>query len=581
MKPPRAAFAVCLLLVVAYGALLRLDALVSGYGAPAHPRWIAALCKAAPLARYVEPAAYRWPRIESPYVGGDPINYLRFAREMRSFYQAHVREPVFLALTRGWLALLGNQDIALSFASLTGSVVWIAATGLLGLVLAGPAAGIVAALALAIDYDAVTWAPNGWRDDTFAAFVTLTLWALVRLRQGPSTPRAITAGILAGLCALTRITAILFVFPALVWILFEIYPAPRRRVARVWLAGAVACVVIAPYLIACARATGDPLIAIDYHTEYYRHAENLPSAAPQSAAAYVVTKIARQPVNAIDTMLNGFFVHPFADKWRGYDAWVPRLTVILMIASVIGLALMTGWSDGRLTILAAIASVAPYALTWDVGGGGAWRFTMHVYSTLLVGAAVAITWFWNRRPISLRAVASCAVVLVIGTVAYWQLPWWVQRENLRDDGAVSLEAGARDDVFFRRGWSPPHRDGNNVTARVSLGARGEIDAPLPAEGNYFLTVRCDPVSPGNVREVALLWNGILLGRFPLAYDPTRVGAYRVMVPANITHRGANRLTLIPDPTVPPPPLGSEYKWLGDATAAGVRVWYVRLERVTG
>ena len=58
MNAPRAAFAVCLLLVVAYGALLRLDALVSGYRAPAHPRWIAALCKVT-LARYVEPNGWR------------------------------------------------------------------------------------------------------------------------------------------------------------------------------------------------------------------------------------------------------------------------------------------------------------------------------------------------------------------------------------------------------------------------------------------------------------------------------------------------------------------------------------------
>lgn len=251
MNAPRAAFAVCLLLVVAYGALLRLDALVSGYRAPAHPRWIAALCKVT-LARYVE--------------------------------------------------------------------------------------------------------PNGWRDDTFAAFVTLTLWA-------------------------------------------------------------------------------------------------------------------------------------------------------------IGLALMTGWADGRLTIVTTIAAVAPYALTWNVGSGGEWRFTAHVYSTLLAGAAVAITGFWSRRPINLRPVASCAVLLAIGTGTYRQLPWWVQRENLRRDGATSLEAGARDTVFFRSGWSRPHGDGDNVTSRVSLGARRDIDAPLPAEGTYFLTVRCDPVSPGDVREVALLWNGILPGRF--------------------------------------------------------------------
>ena len=34
--------------------------------------------------------------------------------------------------------------------------------------------------------------------------------------------------------------------------------------------------VVAPYLISCAIATGDPLFAINYHTVYYRFAEQRP-----------------------------------------------------------------------------------------------------------------------------------------------------------------------------------------------------------------------------------------------------------------------------------------------------------------
>ena len=48
-----------------------------------------------PVAR-LHPSPFRWYHVDKPYVGGDPINYLKFAREMRSFYQAHVREPSFL-----------------------------------------------------------------------------------------------------------------------------------------------------------------------------------------------------------------------------------------------------------------------------------------------------------------------------------------------------------------------------------------------------------------------------------------------------------------------------------------------------
>ena len=90
-------------------------------------------------------------------------SYLKYAREMRSFYQAHVREPVFLATTRMFLAFTGDQDVGVSFASLSFSVLCVLATYLLGSALGGRWVGLLAALALAVEYEMVTWAPDGWR----------------------------------------------------------------------------------------------------------------------------------------------------------------------------------------------------------------------------------------------------------------------------------------------------------------------------------------------------------------------------------------------------------------------------------
>ena len=119
--------------ITAYGGILRLNVLSARYGAVDHPGWARVLTtKVAPLARFLEPRIYAWPRAEQPYAGGDPINYLRFGREMRSFYQAHVREPVFPATVRVFLVLLQNQDIALSFASVAMSTLAIFGTFLLG-----------------------------------------------------------------------------------------------------------------------------------------------------------------------------------------------------------------------------------------------------------------------------------------------------------------------------------------------------------------------------------------------------------------------------------------------------------------
>src|SRR5215813_614121 len=100
-----------LLLILSYGALLRLDAFTGKYGSLDHPAWARlATHQVAALARSVRPSAIAWYREPRPYVGGDPINYLNYARQMTSFYQAHVREPIFLAATRLGLWALGGQD---------------------------------------------------------------------------------------------------------------------------------------------------------------------------------------------------------------------------------------------------------------------------------------------------------------------------------------------------------------------------------------------------------------------------------------------------------------------------------------
>jgi hypothetical protein len=157
--------------VTAYGGLLRVDALVQRYGTVDRPLWAYVLThEVAPIAASLHPSAYHWPP-EKPYVGGDPINYLKYAREMRSFYQAHVREPMFLALTRAFLWLLSDQDAAVSFASVTGSMLAIFAAYLLGAAVLSRAAGLAAALILAVEFELISWSVEGWRDDLFMAMV--------------------------------------------------------------------------------------------------------------------------------------------------------------------------------------------------------------------------------------------------------------------------------------------------------------------------------------------------------------------------------------------------------------------------
>src|SRR5262245_65440627 len=103
---------------------------------------------------------------------------------MRHFYQGHVREPIFLATTRVFLWMTGDQDIAVSFASLTFSVLCIVVTYLLGSLVASRWVGLLAGLALAMEHEVFTWAPAAWRDEGFKALADVGAWTTTGWRGG-------------------------------------------------------------------------------------------------------------------------------------------------------------------------------------------------------------------------------------------------------------------------------------------------------------------------------------------------------------------------------------------------------------
>jgi 4-amino-4-deoxy-L-arabinose transferase-like glycosyltransferase len=392
LRTRRVAVHVLAVVITLYGGLLRLDAFVSKYGAVDHPAWARIVTHhVAPLAGPLAPERLHWPREARPFVGGDPINYLKYAREMESFYQPHVREPIYLALTRAGLWAMSNQDVGIGLASGIGSTAAVFATYLLGAALLSPLAGLLAALFLAVEFEAITWAPDGWRDDTFTATVLLCAWALLRLRDHPSPGRALLAGVLAAVACLTRITALSFVLPAAIWYIVDGPRAQRpvrARLAAIALGGCA--VLVAPYLISCGIATGDPFLAINYHTVYYRHAEGRPVDQPMGVAGYLKTKLAARPVETVDVGFNGLVVQPFSSKWNGLDLWVPGLGRALRALALAGLAVLPFTGTGRLFLVILLASLLPYMFTWNLGDGGAWRFTMHAYPFYLAAGAAAL-----------------------------------------------------------------------------------------------------------------------------------------------------------------------------------------------
>ena len=588
----RAAIAHALAVVITlYGGLLRLDSFVGKYGTLDHPAWARiATRNIAPLVPAIRPQSVRWTHEPNPYVGGDPITYIQYGREMQSFYQPHVREPVFLAMVHAGLWALDDQDFGVSLASAVGSMLAIFATYLVGAALFSPAAGLLAALLTATELEMVTWGVDGWRDDTFTATILFSVWALLRLRARPSLANALVAGALCGISCLTRITAITFVVPALLWLVIERASTSRRERAKaVGIAAAMLTIVVAPYLVSCAIATGDPLLAINYHTSYYRFAEAQPIDTPMSAADYLRGKFVERPIRTLDTGLNGLFVQPFITKWHGFNEWMSGFGSFVRAISVVGLAALPFFPAGRLVLVALLGSLLPYIFTWNVGGGGAWRFTMHAYPFFFVAVGIAVVGAWRalsaiaRHPaVVTRATflalmwrtAAIAAVALLGATWYLGLPWYVTREAIAHGESTSIETGDRDRIFYRRGWSPPHLE--NITVRVSRDLRAVVRLPLPERRAYDMVLRIDPVTPTAPEQVDVLFNRHLVGRLRLTWNPERVGSYRLQLRQDIVTAGSNELIIVPASVMPAASAGPRFAWLDPAERIGVRLWYVRV-----
>ena len=156
----RVAPVVLAILITIYGGLVRLDAVVERYGPVEHPGWARVRDpRGAPMGRGGKAGGTPLERIASPYAGGDPINYLRFAREMRTFYQPHVPGTGVPGVDAGVpLALLRSGrrhqfcvrrefdagDLRDRTSSPPPS--------------RPPLAGVAAALLLACEYELITWA---------------------------------------------------------------------------------------------------------------------------------------------------------------------------------------------------------------------------------------------------------------------------------------------------------------------------------------------------------------------------------------------------------------------------------------
>ena len=587
--------------IVVHGALLRIDAITGRYGVSS-PRWLAAIQTrtVAPPAS-IRPAAIVWdpeplfPHKDAPatHYRSDPYVYLDAARHMRSFYTAHFREPLFPFITKIFLWMLSDQDVAVSVASTFFSTLAIVLTYLVGASLWSRAVGLLAALAFSLDIDVISRASLGWRDDAYVAAVALCAYLMLRWWQKNTSAMAAAVGVAAGLAVLTRFMALSFVIAGVAWMVIGHGRAWRRYLKPAGLAAAAAILVAAPYFINCWRVFGDPLYTFNVHGGIYSLTEHQ-GAFEGSTASYVTEKIARSPIEAVDTVVQGLTTYPFMNKWDGLNQWWPNIATWAKVAALAGLVLFTLSARGRLLLLLLVSALIPFSFTWTIDPD--YRFTEFAYPLFLTAAAFGlVTGVRGVRTLLTGGDSSARrwrdsdwrssmAIVAIGVALFWCIervtPPRVAAETLRLQHEVSIATGSRDRAFYQDGWSDSFSAGN-VTFRVTRGD-GVIAFRLPAVGDYSATLRMDPfpriVTDATPRlpEVELFLNGKALSTIGLTSTPGRVGAYDVVLPRDTVRAGVNRLVIrIKRPATVPPAQIRPGLSDGDAIA----VWMLRLRSV--
>lgn len=592
--------AVLLALILLYAAFLRLDGLFKSYGPFDHPRWLVGLQRAVAAAPAAVPDGMTWPRRDIQADGGDPVNYLTFAKEMRGFYQAHVREPVFLATTRVMLALTGGQDVAVSLASILFSLALVVATYLLGASLGSQGVGLAAAAVIAIDYDVVSWSIAGWRDDASSFFCILAAWALVRFRATPGWKSSCALGVVAAFACLTRITSFVYLVPGLVYV-----AAVGRREGRAnrlrfaGVAAALALALIAPYLVRCALEFGDPLYSINYHVRFYAAREQ--GVAPleddvakrlPGAAGYVLAKFRKQPLHAIDDAIQGLTSYPFNNKWGGLNVWSPQLAKVLEFLALAGLLAWLVQPPFHLMLLLLGASLTPYMMTWPILGGSEWRFTLHAYPFYLVAAfglardlglagrafateGLGVVVARLDRAHVVRQAAAIAVVVAVGVPVAYGIPYLMARNALVRNEPAYLMAGRRDALVFGGGWSSLVTRGT-VVARFSTERHTSLYVPLPRRRQYRVVLRMDPFHYDGApdQHVKVSIGGLQVGEVTLAWNPDRVGTYEFLVPMSVTPSSRVRIDFQSEQLSPVARGGDAFPELPGHLPIAFKLWYV-------
>lgn len=571
------------ILIVLYGGALRYEAVLGRFGPiRGSDRFVSTATTIQHWISHLRPQSLGWqPETVWSYEKGDPAGYIRFAREMTEFYAAHVREPVYVLTTKVFLGLLNQQDIAVSFASAFFSTLAILATYLLGSFAFSRMVGLSAALCLAIERTVIVWGSTGYRDDAFMFILLLFAYACLRLAKTPSFANVLFLGAIGGVACLIRITSLSFILPCYAHLIITSKVTPlRARLVPIACSLLLSIVIFAPFMINCAIVYGDPLYPVNDQTKTFRSREGYDSTQSMGWSDYLKTRLLDRPYRLIYTGTFGSTIYPISNKWTGFDPWNPALGSALFYFSLAGLLLFAASFEGRFLLLLLVFALQPFAFTWNVPGGAAYRYTLFAYPIFLIASWYALTraalllnpshrekllsYFKTNK----RKCAIAAVVIVAGMsvafVSYRCLQTLRWKESLQAGEVLGIDVGQRDNLFFGKGWSRALSI-RNYDFRVTQEPQCFLNIPLIKDA-YSLHLFIDPLlyEPEMQRRVRLNLNGAPLTELFLQSPGTKM--FNVTLPSEKVRDGMNRISLDLSE-----PVGGQFSALAISRLAAERV----------
>jgi hypothetical protein len=171
----------------------------------------------------------------------------------------------------------------------------------------------------------------------------------------------------------------------------------------------------------------------------------------------------------------------------------------------------------------------PYAWTWNLPGGGEWRFTLPVYPLFLISAAVAvetgvrIAKGLGRRESRRRAATEAARFALTAGILALSARWTLQGLDwLRVSEAVSRGLGARIEpgphaaFFFPSGWTVSGAAGARFVATLTQ-VEGLLRLPVPPGMGARIVLRLGSTQERG-RPVEIFLGARRLGSVPASPD---------------------------------------------------------------